>query len=73
MINNGGKEKLVDLVYRGSFRIAEGDAFTSSLADPRSSAFHHKARSFQDVLDEILRNSSMASVYQHSEVISFEG
>lgn len=63
----------MDLVYRGSFRIMDGDSFTSELSDAHGSTFHHKARDYQDRLDGIFRNSSMASVYQHSEILSFEG
>lgn len=70
---NTNKEKLVDFVYRGSFRLVEGDRFVSNLSDSRSSAFTTKARDYQTKLDSIFRNSSLADIYHHAEIIAFDG
>lgn len=66
-------EKLIEFVYRGSFRIADGDQFEVNLANVKSSAFIAKARDFESKLDEVFRNSSLKDIYHHSEILTFEG
>lgn len=66
-------EKLVEFAYRGSFRIADGDWFESSLADVKSTAFSTKARDIEAKLDEMFKNSSLRDIYHHSEILTFEG
>lgn len=70
---NNKTEKLVEFVFRGSFRIAEGDWFEPSLADVKSSAFSAKAREFESKLDAVFRNSTLRDIYHHSEILTFEG
>nr|SVE74962.1 EOG090X019S [Daphnia dolichocephala] len=67
------QEKLVEFVYRGSFRIAEGDWFEPKLADVKGAAFSAKARDFEAKLDDVFKNSSVRDIYHHSEILTFEG
>nr|SVE74023.1 EOG090X019S [Daphnia barbata] len=67
------QEKLVEFVYRGSFRIAEGDWFEPKLADVKGVSFSTKARDFEAKLDDIFKNSSVRDIYHHSEILTFEG
>lgn len=66
-------EKLVEFVYRGTFRIGEGDWFSAELADVKSAAFNAKARDFENKLDSILRGGPLKDAYHHSEILTFEG
>nr|CAG4646820.1 EOG090X019S [Megafenestra aurita]SVE92229.1 EOG090X019S [Megafenestra aurita] len=66
-------EKLVEFVYRGSFRIADGDWFEPDLADVKGLAFSTKARDIEAKLDDIFKNSSLRDIYHQSEILTFEG
>lgn len=72
MISNK-QEKLVEFVYRGSFRIAEGDWFEPNLADVKGAAFSTKARDFEAKLDDLFKNSPVRDIYHHSEILTFQG
>nr|SVE73394.1 EOG090X019S [Daphnia atkinsoni] len=67
------QEKLVEFVYRGSFRIAEGDWFEPNLADVKGAAFSTKARDFEAKLDDLFKNSTVRDIYHHSEILTFQG
>nr|CAG4641467.1 EOG090X019S [Eurycercus lamellatus] len=73
LINTKSSEKLVEFVYRGNFRIAEGHPFTPDLSLVKSEAFTAKARHFESTMDAIFRNSSLKDIYHHSEVLAFDG
>lgn len=70
---NSKPEKLVEFVYRGTFRIEEGEWFEADLADVTSSAFSAKAREFETKLDSLFKDSPLKDIYHHSEILTFEG
>lgn len=63
----------MEFVYRGSFRIADGDWFEPDLADVKGLAFSTKARDIEAKLDDIFKNSSLRDIYHQSEILTFEG
>ncbi|KAJ8918592.1 hypothetical protein NQ315_013097 [Exocentrus adspersus] len=60
-------------VFRATFRVIDGDAFTSELADPNTSQFKNRSRDYRERLNLLFRRSSVKHGYLGTEVLALDG
>ena len=58
-------------VYRGSFKVVDGDVFSDILSDPTSDAFLMKAQQYEMYIEDALSSGSLDTKQIHAEVVSF--
>ncbi|XP_045475481.1 plasma kallikrein isoform X2 [Harmonia axyridis] len=61
------------LVYRGTFRITDGDVYTNELADPSSRKFKTRSRDYRERLNLLYRRSPIRHGFGGSEILALDG
>ncbi|KAL1498247.1 hypothetical protein ABEB36_009077 [Hypothenemus hampei] len=62
-----------DQIYKGTFRVIEGDAFSMELADPSTNKFKATSRDYQERLNLLFRRSSVKHGYRGIDVLALDG
>ncbi|XP_054268475.1 atrial natriuretic peptide-converting enzyme isoform X2 [Macrosteles quadrilineatus] len=60
-------------VFRGLFRVIQGDSYIPPLADPSTPEFKRAAREYREGLNLVYRRSHFRYPYLKSEVLAFDG
>ncbi|XP_046680550.1 atrial natriuretic peptide-converting enzyme isoform X1 [Homalodisca vitripennis] len=60
-------------VFRGVFRVVQGDKYSSGLSDPSTELFKRVSRDYREGLNLIYRRSSFRYPFLKSEVLAFDG
>lgn len=60
-------------VFRGVFRVVQGDSYTAALADPSTTLFRRISREYREGLNLVYRRSAFRYPFLKSEVLAFDG
>ncbi|XP_074041256.1 atrial natriuretic peptide-converting enzyme isoform X1 [Leptinotarsa decemlineata] len=60
-------------IFRATFRVIEGDTFSSDLADPSTNKFKNRSRDYRERLNLLFRRSSVKHGYMGTEVLALDG
>lgn len=60
-------------MFRVNFRVVEGDAFSSALADPATDAFRIRARSYRERINLIFRRSTLRPAFLKTDILALDG
>ncbi|XP_025837341.1 atrial natriuretic peptide-converting enzyme, partial [Agrilus planipennis] len=60
-------------VYRGTFKVANGDTFQAELTDPSSQIFQEKSRDYRERLNLLFRRSFIRYGFDRAEILAFDG
>uniref|UniRef100_A0A6P7FDN8 Atrial natriuretic peptide-converting enzyme n=1 Tax=Diabrotica virgifera virgifera TaxID=50390 RepID=A0A6P7FDN8_DIAVI len=60
-------------IFRATFRVIEGDTFSSELADPSTNKFRNRSRDYRERLNLLFRRSSVRHGYMGTEVLALDG
>ncbi|XP_072393053.1 atrial natriuretic peptide-converting enzyme-like isoform X2 [Diabrotica undecimpunctata] len=60
-------------IFRATFRVVEGDTFSSELADPSTNKFKNRSRDYRERLNLLFRRSSVRHGYMGTEVLALDG
>ena len=66
-------DPLPERVFRAKFRVINGDAWTSELADQNSLRFQHKTRDYRERINLVIRRSDLKESYEGCEVLALDG
>lgn len=66
-------DSLPERIFRAKVRIADGDQWTVELTDQSSLRFQHRAKYYQDGIDEIINKSDLKQAFKRSEVLALDG
>uniref|UniRef100_A0AAR5NZB8 Atrial natriuretic peptide-converting enzyme n=1 Tax=Dendroctonus ponderosae TaxID=77166 RepID=A0AAR5NZB8_DENPD len=62
-----------DQIYRATFRVTEGDTFSTELADPSTKRFQETSRDYKERLNLLFRRSAIKHGYRGTEVLALDG
>lgn len=62
-----------DQVYKATFRVVEGDAFSTELADPSTTRFKSTSRDYAERLNLLFRRSVVKHGYRGIDVLALDG
>ncbi|KAL3269295.1 hypothetical protein HHI36_008368 [Cryptolaemus montrouzieri] len=60
-------------IYRGTFKIIDGDVYTNELADPNSKKFKLRSRDYKERLNLLYKRSSIRHGFAGSEILALDG
>lgn len=60
-------------IFRGTFRVVEGDIFLPELADPSNSKFKNRSRDYRERLNLLFRRSGIRNGFVGTEVLALDG
>ncbi|XP_018562305.1 atrial natriuretic peptide-converting enzyme [Anoplophora glabripennis] len=60
-------------IFRATFRVIDGDFFTSELADPSTNQFKNRSKDYRERLNLLFRRSSVKHGYLGTEVLALDG
>ncbi|KAF5279205.1 hypothetical protein FQR65_LT03452 [Abscondita terminalis] len=66
-------DPLEEQVYRGTFKIIDGDAFSPELADPSTESFKTRSRDYRERLNLLFRRSTITHGFAGTEVLALDG
>ncbi|KAK9878122.1 hypothetical protein WA026_021139 [Henosepilachna vigintioctopunctata] len=61
------------ILYRGTFKIIDGDVYTNELADPTSRNFKIRSRDYRERLNLLFKRSSIKHGFGGSEILALDG
>lgn len=66
-------ESLPERIFRAKMRVTAGDNWTTELADQSSLRFQHRAKFYQDAINQMMNRSDLSEGYKRSEVLALDG
>jgi len=60
-------------VFRVNFRVTDGDAFSSALANPSTEQFKIRARGYREKLNLVFRRSHLRPAFLKTDVLALDG
>lgn len=60
-------------VYRATFKVIEGDAFSTELADPSTNKFKLTSKDYKERLNLLFRRSAVRHGYRGTDVLALDG
>ncbi|CAH1156249.1 unnamed protein product [Phaedon cochleariae] len=60
-------------IFRATFRVVEGDAFSSEMADPTTKKFQNRSRDYKERINLLFRRSSVRHGFVGTEVLALDG
>lgn len=60
-------------VFRGKFRVVDGDRWTTELADQSSLRFQYRAKYYTDGIEAMIMKSDLKEGYKKTEVLALDG
>lgn len=60
-------------MFRGVFKVVQGDTYTAALADPSTTLFRRISREYREGLNLVYRRSAFRYPFLKSEVLAFDG
>ncbi|XP_066247689.1 atrial natriuretic peptide-converting enzyme [Euwallacea similis] len=62
-----------DQIYKATFRVIEGDTFSTDLADPSTNKFKSTSRDYEERLNLLFRRSAVKHGYRGIDVLALDG
>ncbi|XP_055390020.1 uncharacterized protein LOC129619000 [Condylostylus longicornis] len=66
-------EPLPERIFRGKFRVTQGDKWSMDLANQNSIRFQHKARDYRERINLVIKRSDLRNSYDGSEILALDG
>lgn len=66
-------DSLPERIFRAKLKVTNGDKWTTELADQSSLRFHHRAKFYQDAIDQMINRSDLKEGYKRSDVLALDG
>lgn len=66
-------DSMPERIFRAKMRVTAGDNWTTELADQSSLRFQHRAKFYQDAINQMMNRSDLREGYKRSEVLALDG
>lgn len=66
-------DALPERVFRAKLRVIDGENWTIELADQSSLRFQHRAKFYEDAINQMMNRSDLREGFKRTEVLALDG
>lgn len=66
-------DALPERVFRAKLRVVDGEKWTIQLADQSSLRFQHRAKFYEDAINQMMNRSDLREGFKRTEVLALDG